>query len=180
MYWILMGSVAAALVVADQLTKAIAVQYLASGEISAVPLWNGVLELTYVENYGIAWGMLQNKQWIVTITTSIMLLFVLFALIKRWFAHSRLATTGLLLVFSGGVGNLIDRIVNGYVVDFIHYYKWFDFPVFNFADCCVSIGAVLILIYAFFFSEAKETPKEAPVDGTVPCSNDERTDGDTP
>lgn len=172
-YWIVTGLITAVLVLADQLTKILAVQYLASDTSSAVPLWNGVLELTYVENYGIAWGMLQNQRWIVTVATSIMLLFVLLAIIRRWFVHSRLATVGLLLIFSGGIGNLIDRIVKGYVVDFIHYYKWFDFPVFNFADCCVSIGAVLILVYAFFFSETKETPKEAAVDGTVSDSDDE-------
>lgn len=175
-----MGLISAVLIGIDQLTKAAAVQYLASGNTSEIPLWNGVLELTYVENYGIAWGMLQNQWWIVTVGTSIMLLFVLFTLIKRWFSNSRLATAGLLLVFSGGVGNLIDRIFNGYVVDFIHYFKWFDFPVFNFADCCVSIGAVLILIYVFFFSEMKECAKEDPADGTVSYSNDERADGDTP
>lgn len=173
MYWLITGVITALLIAIDQLTKLAAVRYLAPAEISAIPLWNGVLELTYVKNYGIAWGMFQNQRWIVTIATSIMLLFVLFVLIKRWFINSRLATSGLLLIFAGGIGNLIDRVVNGYVVDFIHYYKWFDFPVFNFADCCVSIGAVLILVYAFFFSESKE---EA-TDGTVPCENDCGTDG---
>ncbi len=178
MYWLITGLTTAALVFVDQLTKLAAVRHLAYND--AVPLWNGVLELTYVENYGIAWGMLQNQRWIVTVATAIMLSFVLFALIKRWFADSRLATTGLVLIFSGGVGNLIDRIVNGYVVDFIHYFKWFDFPVFNFADCCVSIGAVLILVYAFFFGESKVTAKgEALVDGNVSDNNDDRAGRET-
>jgi len=172
-YWLITGVITAVLVVIDQMTKAAAVQYLAPADASSIPLWNGVLELTYVENHGIAWGMLQDQRWIVTVATSVMLLFVLFALIKRWFANSRLATAGLVLILAGGIGNLIDRIANGYVVDFIHYYKWFDFPVFNFADCCVSIGAVLVLIYAFFFSETKEDT----ADGTVPCENDCGTDG---
>ena len=97
------------MVVIDQLTKAAAVQYLAPADASSIPLWNGVLELTYVENHGIAWGMLQNQRWIVTIATSVMLLFVLFALIKRWFANSRLATAGLVLILAGGIGNLIDE-----------------------------------------------------------------------
>ena len=172
-YWLITGAITAVLIVIDQLTKLAAVRHLAPVGASAISLWDGVLEFTYVENHGIAWGMLQNQRWIVTVGTSIMLLFVLFVLIKRWFAHSRLATAGLLMIFAGGIGNLIDRIVNGYVVDFIHYYKWFDFPVFNFADCCISIGAVVVLIYAFFFSEAKgET-----ADGTVPCENDCGTDG---
>ncbi len=178
MYWLITGAIAVVLILIDQLTKAAAVQHLANAP--AIPIWNGVLELTYVRNYGIAWGMLANRRWIITVLTAVMLLFVLFLLIKRWFLHSRVATAGLLLVFSGGIGNLIDRLVNGFVVDFIHYFKWFDFPVFNFADCCISIGAVLILLYAFFGNDHKDTPKEALVDGTVPCDDPNGTSRTAP
>ncbi|MBE6757369.1 MAG: signal peptidase II [Ruminococcaceae bacterium] len=172
-YWLTIGLVTAILIGIDQWTKMAIVHHFTAVDVQAVSLWDGVLELTYVKNYGIAWGMLQNQRWIVTVATSLMLLFVLFVLIKRWFRSSNLATAGLLLVFAGGIGNLIDRIANGFVVDFIHYYKWFDFPVFNFADCCISIGAVLILIYAFFFTETKEEH----TDGTVLCKDDCGTNG---
>ncbi len=178
MYLIILAIATVALVAIDQLTKLIAIQELATGH--SVPIWNGVLELTYVENRGIAWGMMQNQQWIVIAVTAIMLLFVAGVLISRRLQKSCTATIGSLLIFAGGIGNLIDRIARGFVVDFIHYYKWFDFPVFNFADCCVSIGAVLILIYAFFFSEAKDTPKEEPLDGTVPLHDTDGEFGEAP
>ncbi len=173
MYITTLAVLSTVLVLIDQATKLLAIHGLALGH--TVPIWNGVLELTYVENRGVAWGMMQNKQWIVIAITSIMLLFVAGVLFSRRLQKSRTATIGSLLIFAGGIGNLIDRIVRGFVVDFIHYYKWFDFPVFNFADCCVSIGAVLILLYAFFFSEAKDAPKEETLDGTVPLDD---TDGE--
>ncbi len=178
MYWIVLAVVSAALVAIDQITKLVAIQQLAGRQ--SIPVINGVVELTYVENRGVAWGMMQNKQWIVIVVTSVMLLFVAGVLASRRLEKSRTATIGGVLIFAGGIGNLIDRIFRGFVVDFIHYFKWFDFPVFNFADCCVSIGAVLILIYAFFFSETKDTQKEEPLDGTVPLHDPDGKSGDTP
>ena len=178
MYLIVLAIVSVALIAIDQLTKLAAIHYLASGQ--SIPVWNGVLELTYVENRGVAWGMMQNQQWIVLVITSVMLVFVAAVLASRRLQKSHTATIGALLIFAGGIGNLIDRITRGFVVDFIHYFKWFDFPVFNFADCCVSIGAVLILIYAFFFSEAKDTQKEEPIDGTVPLCDTDGESGETP
>ena len=178
MYLIVLAIVSVVLIAIDQITKLVAIQYLASGQ--SIPIWNGVLELTYVENRGVAWGMMQNQQWIVLAITSIMLAFIAVVLASCRLRKSHTATIGALLIFAGGIGNLIDRIARGFVVDFIHYFKWFDFPVFNFADCCVSVGAVLILIYAFFFSEAKDTQKEEPIDGTVPLHNIDGGSGETP
>lgn len=177
MYLTMIGILLVVLIAVDQLTKLAAVHFLAAGH--TVPIWNGVLELTYVENRGVAWGLMQNQQWIVITVTSVMLLFVAAVLISRRFTKSRTATAGALLILAGGIGNLIDRVAHGFVVDFIHYYKWFDFPVFNFADCCVSIGAVLILIYAFFFSETK-TPKEESDDAALPLPSDSGADGEAP
>lgn len=169
MIYALLLIVATALMVGlDQLTKYLAVQYLASG--TRVSIWDGVLELYYSENRGIAWGMLENMRWPVIVITALMLAFVLWLLVSGRFRHSRLVTIGGTMVLAGGIGNLIDRVFQGFVVDFIHYYKWFDFPIFNVADCFVSIGAVLILIYVFFFDingGKTNTAKEADADGTA-------------
>ena len=176
MYWVILCVIPVVLIAIDQLTKLAAMQFLM--DAPAVPIWNGVLELTFVKNFGISWGMLQNQRWVVGVLTAIMLAFVLVVLLSRRLAHSRVGTLGLLMIFSGGIGNLIDRMVNGYVVDFIHYYKWFDFPVFNFADCCVTIGAVLIFVYAFFFIDRSKQSciKEEAADGTVSCEDNDGAD----
>lgn len=164
----------------DQLTKQAAAHGLADGPIS---VWDGVIEFCYSENRGIAWGFLQNRRWPVVVVTGLMLALLLAALLSGRFRGSRCLTIGGILVVAGGVGNLIDRIVNGYVVDFIHYYKWFDFPIFNVADCCVTIGAILILLYLFFSKDKSEELKEEPTptkeaaDGAASTEPDDTTGG---
>lgn len=179
MYQLILLLLTAALVVLDQLTKQAAVFWLSGAE--PVSVWNGVIEFCYSENRGIAWGMLEDRRWLVIIATGLMLAFLLVVLMTGYFRQSKLATLGSVLVLAGGVGNLIDRVANGYVVDFIHWYKWFDFPVFNVADCCITIGAVLILIYFFFCAgKEKDSPKEAAADGAAPADPDPTADGDAP
>ena len=176
MYYCIILTAAGLLVAADQFTKWLAVQHLASGP--AFSLWDGVLEFTYSENTGIAWGMLKNSRWIVSVATALMLIAVLYILMSGKIRHQKLLTFGTTLVLAGGLGNLIDRVFNGYVVDFIHYYKWFDFPVFNLADCCITVGAILILIALIFFN--KEDEKEETAGDTVPLDarsgSDQHTD----
>lgn len=173
MYQLILILIAAALVALDQVTKLAAVHYLYPS--NTVSIWDGVLEFTYCENRGIAWGLLQNQRWLVLVATGIMLLFVLVVLMTGRFKNSKLISIGGTMILAGGVGNLIDRVFNGFVIDFIHYYKWFDFPVFNIADCCVTIGAVLVLIYVFFFG-SKEKPKEEAPDGAIPLDTDSGAD----
>lgn len=148
MYQIVVLIGAALLVLLDQLTKYWAVCALANG--GAVKLIPGLLEFTYVENPGVAWGLLENRRWLITVITVVMLAFVLVLLMAGHLKESRFLTVGGVLVLAGGAGNLVDRLANGYVVDFIHWYKWFDFPVFNVADICITIGALCILLYGFF------------------------------
>ncbi len=168
MYQLILLVVTAVLIAADQLTKLAAVHGLVNHPVS---IWDGVIELCYSENRGIAWGLFQDRRWIVIGITGLVLTALLVVLMSGRFRQSRLISIGGAMVLAGGVGNLIDRVMNGYVVDFIHYYKWFDFPVFNLADCCVTIGAVLILVYVFFFS-GKETEKEGAADGEQTTDTD--------
>lgn len=143
---------AVVLIALDQGTKWLAKSSLALKPFVLIP---GVLELTYTENDGAAWSMFSGKQTFLIIVTSVMLGLVLFALLKGPWKHP-VALVAETLLIAGGVGNLIDRIVREYVVDFI-YVKAIDFPVFNVADCCVCIGAFLLAVYVLFLSEKEDS-----------------------
>lgn len=138
------------LIALDQWTK-----WLAKGLSKPLVLISGVLEFSYVENDGAAWSMLSGKQTFLIIITSCMLALVLLALLKGPWKHPVVQISEMLLI-AGGVGNLVDRIARGYVMDFI-YVKAIDFPVFNVADCCVCIGACLLAVYVLFFSEKEDS-----------------------
>ena len=104
--------------------------------------------------------------------------FILYMLLSRRFKAYKLVTVSGILIVAGGVGNLIDRIFRGYVVDFISV-TWIGFPIFNIADCCVVIGAVLLLIFFFFIYDDKPAAKlPAGPDGKdVSAASKEAADG---
>ena len=136
-----------ALVGIDQITKYYAVLLLK--DQPPFVLWQQVFELQYYENDGIAFSMFAGWQWIIipiTILAMVMMFIVLWrSLLNRYFGFR----ASCVLILAGGIGNLIDRIVFGYVVDFL-YLRLINFPVFNFADCCVVIGAVLLIFFILF------------------------------
>ena len=128
----------------DQWTKYLAVEHL-MGEVS-YPVWEEVLHFTYVENRGAAFGMLSDHRWVFMILSSVAILLVLFWLWKEkpqsiWV---RLAAA---FIVGGGIGNMIDRLRLGYVVDFIDV-RLIDFYVFNVADSFVCVGCGLFLLWA--------------------------------
>ena len=132
------------LIFIDQLTKRIAVKYLFNKEPKV--LIDGVLELVYTENQGAAFGILQNKFIIFYVMTIIVLIVILYMLYKiKFTSHNIPYFIVLILIFSGAVGNFIDRITNKSVVDFI-YFKPIDFPVFNFADILITCGCIVLII----------------------------------
>ena len=129
-------------IVLDQLSKLLAVKLLAP--IGSVPLWEGVLHLTYVENRGAAFGMLAEHRWVfMSISTIAIIAIALYLYSGR--NTSKLYTSALMLIVSGGIGNMIDRIALGYVVDFVDF-ALIDFAVFNIADSLVCIGAGLLVL----------------------------------
>lgn len=141
------------LVVADQWTKYWAVMHL-KGQ-SAIVLWPEIFELSYTENPGVAFSLLENQRWIfIPVTVAVMLL-VLVTLLRSPVRRHWMFRLGASMILAGGIGNLIDRIAYGYVVDFL-YFKAIDFPVFNFADCCVVVGAIILFTYLLFFCKSAE------------------------
>ena len=142
---------ACGLVGIDQLIKVWAADHLAAGAIPIIP---GVLSLTYHENFGAAFGILQNqKLFLVGITSLVMICGLI--LLFSGFINNRLLIWSIALVLGGGVGNLIDRIWRGYVIDYI-YFEPINFPIFNFADSCVVVGTGIIMLYILFFEEKKK------------------------
>ena len=132
----------------DQILKLLVVQFLKPvGTVALIP---GLLNLTYVENRGAAFGMLSNQRWLFIVLTCLLML-VVFFLLFRYQNHTILTFLACGLILGGGVGNLIDRIWMGYVVDYISV-SFFP-PVFNFADCAVVIGTALFVIHVIFFAE---------------------------
>ena len=137
------------IVLADQLIKMICVNSLQS--IGTIPLIEGILHFTYVENRGAAFGIFQNAQvFFIVVTTAVLIGAVIFLKIKK--PTQPVLLTSITLIAAGAVGNLIDRIFRGYVVDFIDFRV---FPVFNIADIAVCCGAALFILYILFL-EKKE------------------------
>ena len=137
------------LVILDQITKNLAVIYLK--DKPAYVLWDGVFELHYLENSGTAFGMLQNQK-ILFVTIAVVILVIIGYLLIKLPRNKHYAMLEILLVLiaSGAVGNMIDRVQFNYVVDFF-YFKLIDFPIFNVADIYVSVSCVLLAILVIFF-----------------------------
>ncbi len=148
LYWLLLivGSV-----VLDQLTKYLTVTYLMP--IGSYPLWQDVLHLTYVENTGAAFGSFKDQRWVFMVisTLAIVLLFAYYFVARP---KDKLTVTALAFITGGGIGNMIDRILLGYVVDFIDF-TLIDFAVFNVADSFVCVGVGLMFL-ALILTERRE------------------------
>lgn len=143
---------AALLVIIDQILKQWALGALpGAGRVEVI---RGLFYLTYVENRGAAFGIFQGRTTVLAVLTAIVLLAVLIFMLKSKL-ESRLLHFSLTLVLAGGLGNLVDRITRGFVVDYFDFSAVFDFPVFNFADCCVVMGTATLLCW-FVWSERKQ------------------------
>lgn len=156
--WLLL---AALLTVFDQWTKHVAAATWQSEPCVLIP---DVLELTYTENDGAAWGIFSGHQTFLIVTTAVMFGVILWALVAGKWQHPVLQV-GETLMLAGGIGNLIDRVWNDYVVDFI-YVSAIDFAVFNVADCCVCCGAVLTIVYVLFLEKRDAREDRASADDT--------------
>lgn len=144
-------------VIFDQLTKLTVVKLLELGEsVEVIP---GVFNFTYIHNRGAAFGMLDEHRWVFMVISTVAIVAILVYLFK-FAPKSNLLRIGLSLVVGGGIGNMIDRVALGYVVDFLDFCA-FDFWVwiFNVADACVCVGAGVIALY-FIIDIVKEAREE--------------------
>ncbi len=128
----------------DQLSKWLVATTMTLGE--SIPLIKGVLHITYIHNRGAAFGMLANHRWVFLVISSITIVAIAVFL---WLTRIRdvLSLVSLSLILSGGIGNMIDRLVLGYVIDFIDF-RIINFAVFNGADSFVCVGAALFFLAA--------------------------------
>lgn len=138
----------AALVRIDQYTKRLAETVIkAEGPIVII---KNIFELSYVENRGAAFGMLQNQQTFFFIMTIIFIFAAAYFFYTIPFERRYLIfKIAVLAITAGGIGNMIDRVTNQYVIDFL-YFKAINFPVFNVADCYVTLSAILVAVLILF------------------------------
>ena len=142
------------LLVIDQVTKFFVLRDLKPvGSVTLIP---GLLEFAYVENTGASFGLFKNAMGFVLAITVVAIIAILI-LLFRYKKHSVFSYITSALLVAGGIGNLIDRIVHGFVVDFIHV-MFFDY-IFNFADCCITIGAGLFVIHVLFCTRGGDGEK---------------------
>lgn len=151
----LIGAVLALVLIGlDQWTKVLAVKHLMGQE--PIVIWDGVFELHYLENRGAAFGILQGQKAVFLICTALVLAILAFYYnrmpVEKRYLPMRIVG---ILLGAGAVGNLIDRMMQSYVVDFL-YFKLIDFPIFNVADCYVTVGAILLAILILFVYKDEE------------------------
>ena len=143
------------LVAVDQILKLLVAPLISDGSI--IPIIGDVLVLKYSENTGSAFSLFSGHTEVLTVLTALLLIALPFLYRYMKFEHFW-AKLSLFLILSGGVGNLIDRIFRGYVVDYI-YFTPINFPIFNFADILVVSGVIALAIYVlFFYRPGKEEP----------------------
>ena len=149
---IIIGVVIAAL---DQLFKFLVTAHLKP--VGTVNVLGDVFKLTYVENRGVAFGMFQGMQWIFVVLTVALLALLIIYMFKKRPKHKFFYFTSALII-GGGIGNLIDRVFYGYVIDYISV-SFFS-PVCNFADYCITAGTVCLIVYLLFFSDFMKNDKK--------------------
>ena len=149
MVYIFMTLMAAVMVAADQLTKLWIVSHQAQLPIGVL---DGIFHLTYTENRGAAFSSFQGMQWL------FLIIFIAFTVGIIWeFSKKRMPFTTfdrwcIVVIYAGGLGNMIDRLRLGYVVDMIQV-EFINFPVFNVADCFITCGCVLLIAHLVLFNK---------------------------
>lgn len=150
--------VGAVLVIIDQIIKYFVSAYLQP--VGSVSVIDNLFSLTYVENKGVAFGMFSDMRWIFVALTAIMLAIIIFYMFKKR-PKGKFFYICAALIIGGGVGNLIDRIFYGYVIDYLSL-SFFP-PVCNFADYCITAGTIMLVIYLLFFSDILDNSKKAKI-----------------
>ncbi len=157
-------------VVLDQVTKALVVSHMTLHQ--ELPFLPGFMRFYYTQNKGAAFSMLSDHPWVFLVFSAVAMAVIMY-LLYRFRGRHPLLTVSLAMILGGGVGNMIDRVVNGYVVDFLDF-QFVKFAVFNVADIFVTCGSVALGIYLIAIeprvekrlrdmenAERKESPHDA-------------------
>ena len=144
------GLFVALIVIGDQITKLLVLKQIPlHSEVQAIP---GLFHLTYVQNTGAAFSSFQGMRWMFVGIFLVLTAALLFEYFKKPLPFTAFERFCLAAVYGGALGNVIDRVRLGYVVDMICV-DFMDFPVFNVADCFITCGCVLLLIHLVFFNK---------------------------
>ena len=139
-----------AIVIADQVTKWLVVENIAlHGHVDFLP---GVLSFTYTQNTGAAWSMLAGQQWLFVVVFAVLTELLLLEYFKFHMPFTPMERWFIAAIYGGGLGNMIDRVRLGYVVDMIKT-DFMNFPVFNVADCFITCGCILLIVHLIFFNK---------------------------
>lgn len=147
--------IGAVLVIIDQIIKYFVSVYLQP--VGSVSVIDNLFSLTYVENKGVAFGMFSDMRWVFVALTSVLLAIIIFYMFKKR-PKGKFFYVCAALIIGGGIGNLIDRIFYGYVIDYLSL-SFFP-PVCNFADYCITAGTIMLVIYLLFFSDVLDSSKK--------------------
>ncbi len=140
----------AAIVAADQFTKYLTVLNIALQE--DVPFIPGLLQLTYVQNTGAAFSSFEGQQWLFALIFLVFTGMLFYEYFKKPMGFLPVERWCIAAIYGGGLGNMIDRVRMGYVVDMIET-TFMDFPVFNVADCFITCGCALLMVHLFLFNK---------------------------
>lgn len=151
----------AACIAGDQLLKYWVVRHLEIGQSAA--FLPGLVRLTRLHNTGAAWGSFSGSTALLTAVTAVLLVAVAWLVLKKIVRHP-LGLCAAMLVLGGGIGNMIDRICRGYVVDMFDL-EFMDYPIFNLADCFVVVGVILGAVYYLWFYDKYDGRKAKHDDG---------------
>lgn len=155
-------------VIADQISKYFVVQTMELHE--TVPFINGFMSFYHTRNTGAAFSMLSNNRWVFMVMSAVSMIIITVLLVKEYKRH-KLMTVSLAMVLGGGIGNMIDRIRLGYVVDFFKT-DFVRFAIFNVADCFVTVGAILLAVYVIFYESKVDAEIKARQASEVENKND--------
>jgi len=161
--------ISAVVFIMDQLSKLWVLNTVKPvGSIGVIP---GLLSFTYVENTGAAFGIFEGKRWLLVVIVFAVLVAALWALYTNKIS-GKLERLCISFIIAGGLGNVIDRIRYGFVVDFLDINEFFSYPMFNVADCFVVVGAILLVIATLFEDKKKKLEQaDAPQEDNNADSN---------
>ncbi len=151
MQFLFMALFALVIAVADQVSKLLVLQNIPL--YHQVPVLDGVVHLTYVQNTGAAFSSFEGMQWLFALIFLLLTAGILYEYFKKPMPFTKLDRWLIAAVYGGGLGNMIDRIRLGFVVDMIEV-EFINFPVFNVADCFITCGCIALIVRLIFFNKA--------------------------